>query len=72
MNIAGVLDLVSEVYAMILTFFSNIVNMIVNNPLVFAPVLIAFMGTIVMFALSMIRRFKVRGVSSAGRRRRRG
>lgn len=30
MNIAGVLDLVSEVYAMILTFFSNIVNMIIG------------------------------------------
>lgn len=71
MTIPATLDLVKEVYTMILSFFSNIINMIVANPLVFTSVLLAFMGGIVMFVFGMIHRFKVRGIASAGGRRRR-
>lgn len=71
MTIAKVFDLVTEVYNLILSFFSNIIDMIVENPLVFAPVIISFMATLLFFALGMVRRFKVRGVSAGGRRRRR-
>lgn len=73
MTIEAVLGLVKQVYTMILSFFSNIIDMIVDNPLVFTPVLLAFMGGIVMFVFGMIHKFKVRGIASAGgRRRRRG
>lgn len=71
MTISKVFDLVTEVYNLILSFFTNIIDMIVDNPLVLAPVIISFMATILFFALGMVRRFRVRGVSAGGRRRRR-
>lgn len=69
MSIAGVLGAMTTVYNLIIGMFANVITTITNNPLIFVPVLIALLGGIVMFAIGVIRRLGVRGISSSGRRR---
>lgn len=71
MSIAGVLGAMTTVYDLIIGMFANVITTITNNPLIFVPVLIALLGGIVMFAIGVIRRLGVRGISSSGKRRRR-
>lgn len=71
MSIAGVLGAMTTVYDLIIGMFGNVITTITNNPLIFVPVLIALLGGIVMFAIGVIRRLGVRGISSSGKRRRR-
>lgn len=71
MSIAGVLGAMTTVYDLIIGMFANVINTITGNPLIFVPVLIALLGGIVMFAIGVIRRLGVRGISSSGKRRRR-
>lgn len=69
MSISGVLGAMTTVYDLIIGMFSNVITTITNNPLIFVPVLIALLGGIVMFAIGVIRRLGVRGISSSGKRR---
>jgi flagellar biosynthesis protein FliQ len=69
LSIAGVLGAMTTVYDLIIGMFANVITTITNNPLIFVPVLIALLGGIVMFAIGVIRRLGVRGISSSGRRR---
>lgn len=71
MSISGVLGAMTTVYDLIIGMFSNVITTITGNPLIFVPVLIALLGGIVMFAIGVIRKLGVRGISSSGRRRRR-
>ena len=71
MTISNVLEAMTTVYDLIIGMFSNVINTITGNPLIFVPVLIALLGGIVMFAIGVIRKLGVRGISSSGRRRRR-
>lgn len=71
MSLAGVLGAMTTVYDLIIGMFANVINTITGNPLIFVPVLIALLGGIVMFAIGVIRRLGVRGISSSGKRRRR-
>jgi len=71
LSIAGVLGAMTTVYDLIIGMFANVITTITNNPLIFVPVLIALLGGIVMFAIGVIRRLGVRGISSSGKRRRR-
>jgi len=71
LSIAGVLGAMTTVYDLIIGMFANVISTITNNPLIFVPVLIALLGGIVMFAIGVIRRLGVRGISSSGKRRRR-
>lgn len=71
MSIVGVLGAMTTVYDLIIGMFANVITTITNNPLIFVPVLIALLGGIVMFAIGVIRRLGVRGISSSGKRRRR-
>lgn len=71
MTITGVLTAMTTVYDLIIGMFSNVITTITGNPLIFVPVLIALLGGIVMFAIGVIRKLGVRGISSSGRRRRR-
>lgn len=71
MSISGVLGAMTTVYDLIIGMFSNVISTITGNPLIFVPVLIALLGGIVMFAIGVIRRLGVRGISSSGKRRRR-
>lgn len=69
MSIANVLGAMTTVYDLIIGMFANVITTITSNPLIFVPVLIALLGGIVMFAIGVIRRLGVRGISSSGRRR---
>ena len=69
MTIANVLGAMTTVYDLIIGMFANVITTITSNPLIFVPVLIALLGGIVMFAIGVIRRLVVRGISSSGRRR---
>ena len=69
MSIANVLGAMTTVYDLIIGMFANVITTITGNPLIFVPVLIALLGGIVMFAIGVIRRLGVRGISSSGRRR---
>ena len=71
MTIAGVLGAMTTVYDLIIGMFANVIKTITGNPLIFVPVLIALLGGIVMFAIGVIRRLGVRGISSSGKRRKR-
>ena len=71
MTIANVLGAMTTVYDLIIGMFANVITTITSNPLIFVPVLIALLGGIVMFAIGVIRRLGVRGISSSGRSRRR-
>ena len=69
MTIANVLSAMTTVYDLIIGMFANVITTITSNPLIFVAVLIALLGGIVMFAIGVIRRLGVRGISSSGRRR---
>lgn len=71
MSITDVLSGMTTVYQTILTMFGSIVTTITGNPLLYVPVLFALFGGVAMFALGIVKRLGVRGVSSTGRRRRR-
>jgi len=70
LTIAGLLAQLTIFYDYMITLFTNIIDMVVGNPLVFTPVLLAMLGGVVMFVMGLIRKLGVRGVSSGGRRRR--
>ena len=61
----------TTVYETVLTMFGNMVTTITGNPLLYVPVLIGLLGGLVMFAIGVVRRLGIRGISSAGGRRRR-
>lgn len=71
MEFSTVLEAVYEVLALIFYQLTSISDTITSNPLLYVPVLIALFGGVVMFAISILKRLGIRGVSSAGRRRRR-
>lgn len=70
MTIAGVFTQMTVVYEAILSMFSNMITTITGNPLLYVPVLIGLLGGLVTFAIGVVRRLGVHGVSSGGRRRR--
>ncbi len=63
-SIASVLDAMQVVYGVLVGLFTNVITTITGNPLLYVPVLIALMGGLVMFAVKVIRKLGVRGVSS--------
>lgn len=71
MTIANVFTAMTTVYETVLTMFGSMVTTITGNPLLYVPVLIGLLGGLVMFAIGVVRRLGVRGISSAGGRRRR-
>lgn len=71
MTVANVFEAMTTVYDVVIGMFTNVITTITGNPLLYVPVLIAMLGTIVLFAIGVIRRLGVKGVSSSGRRRRR-
>lgn len=63
-TIENVLEAMGSLYTLLLTFFGKVADTILGNPLLFVPVLIAFMGGLAFFAIKVFRRLGVRGVSS--------
>lgn len=70
MTIADVFAAMTIVYEAILSMFGSMVTTITGNPLLFVPVVFALLGGLVLFAIRVIRKLGIRGISSGGRRRR--
>lgn len=63
-TISDVITALGSVYDVLVGLFTNVISTITGNPLLFTPVLIALLGGLVMFAIKVIRKLGVRGVSS--------
>lgn len=71
MTISNVFDAMTTVYTAVLSMFGNMVDTITGNPLLYVPVIFGLLGGLVLFAIKVVRKLGIRGISSAGRRRRR-
>lgn len=70
MTISDVFAAMTTVYEAILSMFGSMVTTITGNPLLYVPVIFALLGGLVLFAIRVIRKLGIRGISSGGRRRR--
>ena len=70
MTISAVFAQMTVVLNAVFSMFSSMVTTITGNPLLYVPVLFALLGGLVLFSIRVIRKLGIRGISSAGRRRR--
>lgn len=63
-TVASVLTALTTVYEVLVGLFQHVITTITGNALLYVPVLIALLGGLVMFAVKVIRKLGVRGVSS--------
>ncbi len=68
-SVSEVFSGTQDVFDLLLTMFGNVIDTITGNPLLYVPVLLAILGGLVLFAIGVIRRLGIKGVSSSGRRR---
>lgn len=71
MTVTSVFDMLQKIVAVVWTVFGDCVTTIMNNPLLFVPVLISIGGTLIFFGVKTFKKLGIKGVSSAGGRRRR-
>lgn len=71
MTITAVFETLTTIIGAVWGVFGDVASTIMNNPLLFVPVLLSLGGGLIFFAISVVRRLGIRGVSSGGRRRRR-
>lgn len=71
MTIDAVFGAMTTVYEAILSMFGDLVTTITGNPLLYVPVVFSLLGGLVLFAIGVVRRLGIRGISSTGKRRRR-
>lgn len=69
-TVSSVFQGMQQVFDLLLTMFGNVIGTITGNPLLYVPVLLAILGTLVMFAIGVVRRLGIKGVSSGGGKRR--
>ena len=63
-TVANVITALGSVYNVLVGLFTNVITTITGNALLYVPVLIALLAGLVMFAVKVIRKLGVRGVSS--------
>lgn len=68
-TVSDVFSGTQDVFDLLLTMFKNVIDTITGNPLLYVPVLLTILGGLVVFAIGVIRRLGIRGISSSGRRR---
>lgn len=71
MTTANVFEVLTEIMGTIWGVFSDCASTIMDNALLYVPVLIALAASVIMFAIGVVRRLGIKGVSSSGGRRRR-
>lgn len=71
MTISNVFEAMTTVYEAVLSMFGDMVTTITGNPLLYVPVIFGLLGGLVLFAIKVVRKLGIRGISSTGRRRRR-
>ncbi len=69
MTVSAVFTQMTVVYNAVLSMFGDLVTTITGNPLLYVPVLIALLGGLVLFAMKVVRKLGIRGISSAGRKK---
>ena len=62
----------TTVFNLLMDQFSNTIDTITSNNLLFVPILISFAGGIILAGVKICRRLGVRGSGGGRRRRRRG
>lgn len=62
----------TTVFSLLMDQFTNTINTITGNNLLFVPILIGFAGGIILAGVKICRRLGVRGIGGGRRRRRRG
>lgn len=70
-TIQAILDQMTVVLQAFYNLFGNLVDTIVNNPILAIVVIFSFAFSLVSFALVIVRKMGLRGMSAGGRRRRR-
>lgn len=70
MTTSAVFEQMTVVLNAVFSMFGSMVTTITGNPLLYVPVLFALLGGLVLFSIRVIRKLGIRGISSAGRRRR--
>jgi len=68
---SDVLTMITSVIGSIWDMFGSCATMITSNLLIFVPIILAFMLSLVSLALIIFRKLGVKGLNSGGRRRRR-
>ena len=63
-TISDVLGALTSVYNVLVGLFTNVISTITGNLLLAVPVYIALLGSLVFFAIKVIRRLGIRGVST--------
>ena len=71
MTTENVFNVLTEIMGAIWGVFGDCASTIMDNALLFVPVLIALSASVIMFAIGVVRRLGIKGVSSSGGRRRR-
>lgn len=71
MTIANVFSALQDIIAVIWDVFGDCARTIMSNPLLFVPVLLGIAGSLIFFAIRIVRKLGIKGVASSGGRRRR-
>lgn len=69
MTVGNVFTTISSILSVIWSVFGNVASTIMDNPLFLSPVLISLAAGIIFFAIGIVRKMGIRGVSSGGRRK---
>lgn len=68
---ANFLSNISAFFSVVFDSISGLLLIITENSVLYYSVLAALIGSVIIFAIGVIRKFGVRGLASSGRRRRR-
>lgn len=71
MTITNVFTALQDIIAVIWDVFGDCARTIMSNPLLFVPVLLGIAGSLIFFAIRIVRKLGIKGVASSGGRRRR-
>lgn len=71
MTIANVFTALQDIIAVIWDVFGDCARTIMSNPLLFVPVLLGIAGSLIFFAIRIVRKLGIKGVASSGGRGRR-
>lgn len=69
MSLSDIFDTCTTVFSLLMDQFTTTVSTITSNPILFAPVLCALGGGIVLAGVKLVRKLGVRGVGGKRRRR---
>lgn len=68
---AGLISAMNAIFNYIIGLFATVFTTITGNPILYLPILLAFVGSAIFYVISLVRKFGVRGAGGGRRRRRR-